>query len=396
MKVPVSGKVINDQDKDYAHQAVNDGWLTEGRWSLRFQAAFSNYMGVRKTILTNSGSSANLIALSALTSIELGERRILPGDEVITTALNFPTTLNPILQIGAVPVFVDVNLPTLVTDIERVERAFSPKTKAVVLAHTLGYGYDCGTLAKWAREKNIFFVEDCCDALGGETPQGKLGTFGDFATFSFYPAHQMTCGEGGAAITGSPLLAKLATSFRDWGRACWCETGMDNTCGNRYGGEYDHKYQYDRIGYNLKLTDIQAAILCSQLQKLDEFTLARRRNHKFLVDAFQWKGLDRYFDFVKDEGKDRLAWFGFTLTCKEGVDRNKLCRWLDGQGIGNRPVFAGNVLRQPAYKGIVHRTPDTLVNTDVAHERSFWVGCWHGLSVDQLEYMVERFVEYFK
>lgn len=395
MKVPVSGKVITDHDKKYAHQAVDDGWLTEGRWSLRFQSLLNLFLGVRSSILTNSGSSSNLLALSALTSIELGDRRILRGDEVITTAVNFPTTVNPIIQVGAVPVFVDVELPSMVGGVEAVLSMVTEKTKAVILSHTLGYPFSVSKLAKALRERKIYLIEDCCDALGSRVSDGIVGSFGDFATFSFYPAHQITSGEGGALVTSNPLLAKLATSFRDWGRACWCQTGMDNTCGKRFNGEYDHKYQYDHIGYNLKMTDIQAAILCAQIERVHEFTETRRRNHQYLVDQFVDNGLQRYFDFIRFDHHTDPAWFGFPLICREGVDRNKLCRWLDNQGVGNRPVFSGNILRQPAYKDIVYRSSEDLTNSNIVHERAFWVGCWHGLTTEHLDYTIEKMKEYF-
>jgi CDP-6-deoxy-D-xylo-4-hexulose-3-dehydrase len=385
MIVPVSGKIIGDAEKANAHAAIDEGWLTEGKWGAEFERKLREFTSRRFVILCNSGSSANLLALSAL--------ELEPGSEVITTALNFPTTLNPIIQCGLVPVFVDCTLPQMVADVSQIEAAISPKTRAIMLAHTLGVPFDVEAVLDICKRHNLKLVEDCCDALGTDS----AGKFGDFATYSFYPAHQITTGEGGALTTDNPGLAKIARSYRDWGRDCWCPTGHDNTCGRRYSGEYDHKYTYSRIGYNLKMTDIQAAIGCAQMDKLDAFTTLRRIHWYHIGSGlFQFGGMDKYFMepyYFWKMHKNQPSFFGFSLICNPNIDRNKLTRWLDGQGVHNRPVFAGNVLRQPAYKNIAYRTPFPLTNTDIVHDRAFWIGCWPGLSIEQLDYAVEKIKE---
>jgi len=376
--VPVTGKIIGDTEKANAHAAIEEGWLTEGRWGAEFERKLREFTGRREVILCNSGSSANLLALAAL--------ELPKGSEVITTALNFPTTLNPIIQLGLVPVFVDVNLPQMTANVEQIEAAVTDKTRAIMLAHTLGVPFDVQAVLQICKRHDLRLVEDCCDALGT-----KRNGVGDFETYSFYPAHQITTGEGGALATDNPKLAKVARSYRDWGRDCWCPTGHDNTCGRRFDYNPEHKYYYTRIGYNLKMTDIQAAIGCAQMDRLPGFVLDRHRNHAYLRTSIYGHQLEHYFgEFIVTMG---ASYFGFSLICQPHIDRNNLCRYLDSVGVHNRPVFAGNVLRQPAYKDIEYRAPFALPNTDVVHERAFWIGCWPGLSVEQLDYAVEKIKE---
>jgi CDP-6-deoxy-D-xylo-4-hexulose-3-dehydrase len=345
-------------------------------------------------LLANSGSSANLLALSALTSEELGERRIHPGDEVITTALNFPTTVAPIVQVGAVPVFVDVTLDGMVANVNSLKDALSEKTKAVFLAHTLGYPFDCKAVADFCKENKLWMITDACDALGTKFNGKYVGAYGDMSTYSFYPAHHITTGEGGAVATNNKLLSKYITSLRDWGRDCWCETGHDNTCGKMWDGDYCHKYEYSRIGYSMKMTDMQAAIGCAQVEKLRRFIFKRKVYHKYLLDKCNEQGVGKYFMLPPDD--DTVSWFGFSLICGAKIDRNRLCKWLYEHGVHNRPVFAGNILRQRGFRNIEHRVVGDLENTDMIHERAFWIGCWPGLTLDHLNYSVRQIMSYVK
>jgi CDP-6-deoxy-D-xylo-4-hexulose-3-dehydrase len=393
--VPVSGKVLDADDMRNLVDASLDFWLTTGRFATDFERQFARFFGVRAALLVNSGSSANLVALTALTSPKLGDRRLKPGDEVITVATGFPTTVNPILQNRLVPVFLDVTLPTLQVDISQLEAALSDKTRAIMIAHTLGNSFDLRAVSDFAKKHKLWLVEDCCDALGGTFEGKKIGTFGDLATFSFYPAHHITMGEGGCVITDSPLLKTLVESFRDWGRDCWCEPGKDNTCGKRFDwqlGElpcgYDHKYTYSHIGYNLKLTDMQAAIGLSQLKKLPEFIEARRRNFARLHAGMQ----DLQDVFILPEatpGADP-SWFGFPLTVRKEspVQRDAIIRTLESNKINTRLVFAGNLLRQPAYQGIEHRRISDLATSDLVMTQSFWVGVFPGLTNEHIDHIL--------
>lgn len=376
MIVPVSGAVLGNKEKEYLYDVIDNMWFTEGKWCDEFERRLERFTDKREAILCNSGSSANLLAI---TSLELQ-----PGDEVITTALNFPTTVNPIIQNRAIPVFVDITLPEMVVDLNQLESAIGPKTKAIVLAHTLGYPFDESAVLELCNKHGLKLVSDCCDALGTE------GTMqGTFSTLSFYPAHQITAGEGGCLLTDSPKLAKIVRSYRDWGRDCWCKPGFDNTCGTRFKGEYDHKYTYTRIGYNLKMTEFQAAIGSAQMEKLPGFIKLRGSNHEYLFNNL--KGLP--FTMFHDNSKT-VSWFGFSLLCESGIDRLKITNWLDQQGVRNRPMFAGNILRQPAYKNIEHRRISNLINTDIVHQTGFWIGCWPGLTKEQLDYSVAKIKEY--
>jgi len=393
--VPVSGKVFDAEDVQYLVDSGLDFWLTTGRFAEQFEKEFARLYGLRKAMLVNSGSSANLVALAALTSPRLGERQLRPGDELITVASGFPTTLNPAVQHGLVPVFLDVHVPTYNVDVTLLEEALSPKTKAIMIAHTLGNPFDLGTITAFAKKHNLWLIEDCCDAVGA-TYDGKLvGTFGDYATTSFYPAHHITMGEGGCVLTNKPLLKVLAESFRDWGRDCYCEPGKDNTCGKRFEwqlGElpygYDHKYTYSHIGYNLKLTDMQAAVGVSQLKKLPGFIEARRRNFQILKDGLA----DVQDTIILPEATPNSdpSWFGFPIAVREdaGFTRDALIQRLEANKIATRLVFAGNLLRQPAYAGIQHRVVGDLTNADFVMNQALWIGVYPGLGEDMLAHMI--------
>jgi CDP-6-deoxy-D-xylo-4-hexulose-3-dehydrase len=394
--VPVSGKVLDADDLAMLVRASLDAWLTAGPFAKEFERRFAEVMGTRHALLVNSGSSANLLALSALTSPQLGERRLRPGDEVLTVAAGFPTTVNPILQNGLVPVFVDVQLPSLAPEYEALAAAVGPRTRAIMIAHTLGNPYDARRVAALAEQHGLWLVEDCCDAVGARVHGQPVGTFGDVATASFYPAHHITMGEGGAVLTRAPKLKTLIESFRDWGRDCWCEPGCDNTCGKRFGWQlgtlpegYDHKYIYSHIGYNLKATDLQAAIGVSQLRKLDGFIAARRRNFAQLRER-----LEPVRDQLLLPEADPWAepsWFGFPFLVRPGAGftRNELTRFLEGRKIGTRLVFGGNLLRQPAYRDIPHRVVGGLGNTDTIMEAACWVGVYPGLTAEMLDYVAD-------
>lgn len=401
--VPVSGKVYDAADMMSLVDASLDFWLTTGRFAEKFQREFAKYLGVRHAMLCNSGSSANLLAVSALTSPLLGERRLRPGDEVITVAAGFPTTVNPIIQNGCIPVFIDVDLATHNVDVSKLESALSEKTRAVIFAHTLGNPFNLDAVVEFCRRHKLWLVEDSCDALGS-TYDGQLtSTFGDVATFSFYPAHHITMGEGGCVVTRSSRIRRAVETFRDWGRDCWCDPGKDNTCKKRFDwqlGElpahYDHKYIYSHIGYNLKLTDMQAAVGVTQLRKLDGFIESRKRNWKRLHDGM--RGLDKWFILPEPTPKSDPSWFGFLLTIRPGAPftRNELIRFLDENKIGTRLMFAGNLLRQPAYIGIQHRVIGDLVNTDLIMNNAFWVGVYPGLTEEMIDYVLEIFARFIK
>jgi CDP-6-deoxy-D-xylo-4-hexulose-3-dehydrase len=391
--IPASGKVFDAAELLSLVDASLDFWLTTGRFAADFEKRLAAFTGARYAMLVNSGSSANLLALTALTSPIHGERRLRPGDEVITVAAGFPTTLNPILQNGCVPVFVDVSLPTYNIDARRLEEAVSPKTRAIVVAHTLGNPFDIDAVVAVAKKHGLWLVEDCCDALGAEYRGRRVGTFGDVATLSFYPAHHVTMGEGGAVLCADSKIKRAVESFRDWGRDCWCDPGKDNTCGKRFGwqlGElpvgYDHKYTYLHIGYNLKATDLQAAVGVAQLDKLPTFIEARRRNFDFLLAAL--KPLEDRLVLPAPTPHSTPSWFGFPITVREGLDRTKVVQRLEERKVGTRLLFGGNLLRQPAYRDIPRRVVGTLDQSDIVMNRTFWTGVWPGIDRPRLDHMV--------
>ncbi|HVS35492.1 MAG TPA: lipopolysaccharide biosynthesis protein RfbH [Gemmataceae bacterium] len=393
--VPVSGKVFDADDVKHLVDASLDFWLTTGRYARQFEAEFAQVFSLRYALLVNSGSSANLIALTALTSPKLGDKRLKPGDEVITTATGFPTTVNPIIQNGCTPVFLDVELPTYNADVSRLEAALSDRTRAVMIAHTLGNPFNAAAVADFCAKHDLWLVEDCCDAVGAEFGGCKVGSFGDVATCSFYPAHHITMGEGGAVLTDSPVLKKVAESFRDWGRDCWCEPGCDNTCGKRFDWKlgdlphgYDHKYTYSHIGYNLKVTDMQAAVGVSQMRKLPRFIEARRANFAYLR-----AGLEPFADSLllpEPTPNSNPSWFGFPITVKDScpVGRDALVRALDAAKIGTRLLFGGNLLRQPAYRGVNCRAVGDLTNADRVMNQTFWIGVYPGITRPMMDFVI--------
>ncbi len=404
--IPPSGKVMAEDDLAALVDASLDLWLTAGRFTTSFEAELPKWFGRKGSALfVNSGSSANLVAVSALSAHmmeKVGRPRLKAGDEVITVAAGFPTTVNPIVQTGLRPVFVDVDFATLDATLELVQSAFvKGKTKAVVLAHTLGNPYRSDLISKWCTSEGLYLVEDCCDALGaeieGENGRVFAGSFGDFSTLSFYPAHHITTGEGGAVIAKDGRLRKVAESMRDWGRDCWCEPGKDNTCNKRFCHQlgdlpegYDHKYTYSNVGYNLKATDMQAAIGSSQLKRAAEFIDVRRRNWKLLYDGVKASPIlrERLIP-VEPTAGTRPSWFGFALHCASGLDREKLVAMLEEQKVGTRLMFAGNLVRQPAYKGVDYRVVGELKNTDEVMRRTFWIGVHPQIDAVKIQYMLE-------
>ena len=400
--VPVSGKVFDAEDVQHLVDASLDFWLTTGRFARDFERDFAQWWGLKFCMLVNSGSSANLAALSALTSPQLGDRQLKPGDEVITCAAGFPTTVAPILQNQLVPVFLDVHIPTYNLDVTHLAAAIGPRTKAIMVAHTLGNPFDLDAVMHVAKAHNLWVIEDCCDALGAEYRGEKAGTFGDLATVSFYPAHHITMGEGGAVLTNSPQLKKLVESFRDWGRDCWCEPGHDNTCKKRFDwqlGElphgYDHKYTFSHLGYNLKLTDMQAAVGLSQLKKLPGFIEARNRNFAYLREGLT--PLEEYLILPEATAGSQPSWFGFPITLRVSapVSRHSLLAFLESQKIATRLLFAGNLLRQPAFLDSPRRIEGDLHQADEVMNRTFWIGVFPGLSIPMLDHMITTMKEAF-
>ena len=398
--VPVSGKVLSSEDFSALVDSSLDGWLTAGRFTADFERSLANFVGARDALFVNSGSSANLIALSGLTSKKLGDRALKPGDEVLSVAMGFPTTVNPIIQNGLRPVVVDVDLDTLDVNAAQLEEAISPKTKAIMLAHTLGNPFDLDTIQRLCRDKNLWLVEDSCDALGSTYKGKRTGSFGDTATLSFYPAHHITSGEGGAVFVKSPLVKKQVESFRDWGRDCYCETGKDNTCAKRFGWKlgnlpegYDHKYIYSHIGYNLKATDMQAALGLAQLGKVEYFIQKRKDNYEYLKRSLsKVEGLS----VAQATPNSDPSWFGCPITLDQDhpVNREDLLRFLDSRKIGTRLLFAGNITKQPAYKDVDFRVVGNLTNTNVVMTRSFWVGVYPGLTTQMLDYVIESITDF--
>ena len=398
--VPVSGKVLDSSDFVSLVDSSLDGWLTAGRFTEDFQRKLGKFVGARKTLFVNSGSSANLIALSALTSPKLGKRALKPGDEVLTVAMGFPTTVNPIIQNGLRPVVVDVQMGTYDAFPAMLREAISSKTKAIMMAHTLGNPFDLDTVQELCEKHGLWLIEDSCDALGSTYKGKRTGSFGDTATVSFYPAHHITTGEGGAVFSKSPLVAKQVESFRDWGRDCYCETGHDNTCQKRFGWQlgdlpvgYDHKYTYSHIGYNLKATDMQAALGVTQLAKLESFIEARRSNFKYLYEKL--KNVEGLI-LPRATEHSEPSWFGFPITLDPShpVNREDLLRHLETLKIGTRLMFAGNLMKQPAYRNVDFRVVGNLQNTDIVMLRTFWVGVYPGLTNEMLDYVAHSISEF--
>ena len=404
--IPVSGKVVGCRELQLMVEASLDGWLTTGRFNTLFEEKLAKFLGVKHLLTVNSGSSANLVAFSTLTSSKLGNRAIQKGDEVVGVAAGFPTTVNPIIQFGAVPVFVDVDLSTHNIDANKIGAAISPKTKAIMLAHSLGNPFNLDLVTSICREHDLWLVEDCCDALGSTYNGRKVGTFGDIATLSFYPAHHITMGEGGAVFTNNDELKTIAESFRDWGRDCYCQPGKDNTCNKRFcwtkrelGGDlpdgYDHKYTYSHLGYNLKITDMQAACALAQLERLDDFISIRKSNFAYLYDRLS--SCTDYLHLPKPTPGSEPSWFGFPLVLKEesGIKRVDLLNYLDQNNIGTRLLFAGNLTRQPYMVGQNYRISGDLTNTDIVMNQTFWIGVFPGLSEDMLEHTCNTIETFF-
>jgi len=394
--VPVSGKVFDADEVEQLVDSSLDFWLTTGRHARDFEWTFARWFGIREAMLVNSGSSANLLAVTALTSPLLKNRRLLPGDEVITAAGGFPTTVNPILQNNLVPVFLDVHIPTYNIDVARLEEAVGPRTRAIIVAHTLGNPFNLDAIMEVARKHNLWLIEDTCDAVGAEYRGQKVGTFGDLATVSFYPAHHITMGEGGAVLTAEPLLRRILESLRDWGRDCWCEPGVSNTCGKRFEwqcGElpfgYDHKYTYSHVGYNMKLTDMQAAVGVAQLAKLPSFIARRRDNFRYLYSAL--RELEDFLILPQATPHSNPSWFGFPITVRDSspVSRQQIVRHLASRKVDTRLLFGGNLLRQPAYHGIPHRAVGDMTQADRMMNHTFWVGIYPALDHRHLDHIAD-------
>jgi len=404
--VPVSGKVLASKEIELMVDAALDGWLTAGRFNEEFQSRLANFMGVKYALTVNSGSSANLVAFSTLTSPKLGKRAIQKGDEVIGVAAGFPTTVNPIIQFGAIPVFVDVELETHNIDASKIEAAITPKTKAIMLAHSLGNPFNLEIVTELCKKYNLWLVEDCCDAMGATYKGQGVGTFGDISTLSFYPAHHITMGEGGAVLTNNAQLRLIAESFRDWGRDCYCAPGVDNTCDKRFcwtknelGGDlpdgYDHKYVYSHLGYNLKISDMQAACALGQMDRIEEFIQARRENFNYLKSALE--NVEEFLQLPTTTPHSEPSWFGFPLVLKDsaGVSREDLISYLNENKIGTRLLFAGNLVKQPYMTGRDYRISGNLENTEVVMRSTFWIGTYPGLTKEHLDFIVNKIEEFF-
>jgi len=406
-RVNYAGRVFDEIEMQYLVDSSLDFWLTYGSYSKKFEKNLAKFLNVRWVFLVNSGSSANLLAFYTLTSPLLKERQIKRGDEVITVAAGFPTTIAPIVQYGAVPIFVDMELTHFNIDVTQLEKALSSKTKAVMIAHTLGNPFDIKAVKEFCNKHNLWLIEDNCDALGSMYDGKPTGTWGDIGTSSFYPPHHMTMGEGGATYTDNPLLKKIMLSMRDWGRDCWCESGVDNTCGKRFGMSfgnlpkgYDHKYVYSHFGFNLKVSDMQAAIGVAQLEKFPTFVEKRKENYKRLLDGLQ--GLEKYITIQKATPNSDPSWFGFLITVNDGMkfSRNNISQFLESNNIQTRNLFAGNILRHPLFDSMVenkdYRVVDTLVNTDKIMNDSFWIGLYPGMGNDAIDYMIKRIREFLE
>jgi len=400
-KIPYASRIYDEKEMINLIDASLDFWLTAGRYANQFEEEFARFLGIKHCILTNSGSSANLLAISALTSPELEERRLKPGDEVITTACAFPTTVNPIIQNNLIPVFLDVDVGTYNIQADKIEEALSEKTKAIFLAHSLGNPVNLDKILEICERYNLWLIEDNCDALGSKYKGKYTGTFGHIATFSFYPAHHITMGEGGALVTNDVKLKRIIVSFRDWGRDCWCEPGHDNTCGKRFEWQlgslpygYDHKYIYSHIGYNLKVTDMQAAVGVAQLKKLPGFIKARKENYRLLYDGL--KKYEDYFILPKATDKSDPSWFGFPLTIKENApfSRIEIVSYLEGNKIATRLLFSGNIIRHPSFENVKYRVYNNLRNTDFIMTNTFWVGVYPGLTNEMIDYILGKFNEF--
>ena len=400
--VPPSGKVIGTTELQYMVDASLDGWLTTGRFNDQFEEELANFIGVKSLITVNSGSSANLVAFTTLTSPKLGDRAIKKGDEVIGVAAGFPTTVNPIVQFGAIPVFVDVDLKTHNINTELIEAAITPKTKAIMLAHTLGNPFNLEKVKELCNKHNLWLIEDCCDALGAEYDGKHVGTFGDIATCSFYPAHHITMGEGGAVFSNNSELMTIAESFRDWGRDCYCKPGCDDTCGKRFDQQlgslpqgYDHKYTYSHLGYNLKISDMQAACGLAQLKRLPEFIKKRNTNFAYLSNRLST--LTDFIELTTPTENSKPSWFGFPITVKggSGVNRVDLTKYLDQNKIGTRLLFAGNLTRQPYFEDIEYRVVGDLINRDITMRQTLWLGIYPGLGTMQLDYIAKKIEDFF-
>ena len=400
-RINYAGRVFDEKELISLVDASLDFWLTTGRYAEQFEKGLAEFLGMKYCLLTNSGSSANLLAVSALTSPNLNEKRLKPGDEVVTTACGFPTTLNPILQNNLIPVFLDVDLRTYNIKADRIEEAISDKTKAIMISHTLGNPADLDTIMKIVKKYDLWFIEDNCDALGSRYRGKYTGTFGHISTCSFYPAHHITMGEGGAVCTDDPLLKKIIASFRDWGRDCWCDPGCDNSCGRRFDWQlgdlpkgYDHKYIYSHIGYNLKVTDMQAAIGVEQLKKLPGFIEKRKDNFNLLYRGL--KKYENYFLLPEPTPNSEPSWFGFPILVRDDApfSRDVIVRSLEANKIATRMLFGGNLIKQPAYSDMNYRAPDTLVNTDLVIDRLFWIGVYPGLTEEMIRYVLEKFGDF--
>ena len=406
--VPVSGKVFDQEEINNAIEVAKEGWWTEGRWAKEFEREFKKFLGINYVSLVNSGSSANLVALASLTSSVFGDRRLKPWDEFITCSVAFPTTVNPGLQYGLKPIFIDAELDTLNIDVDKMEKAITKKTKLIMVAHTLGKPYNLKKIMRLAKKHNLWVIEDCCDALGSKYDGNLVSSFGDIATFSFYPAHQMTMGEGGAVVTNNSLIHKSIRQFRDWGRDCWCDTGKDNTCRKRFGWKlgqlphgYDHKYIYSQIGYNLKSTDFQAAIGVAQLKKLPGFIKKRQENYKILYEFF--RRYKKYFTLMKEDKNEEVSYFGFPLIVKPSAPftRNELTEYLEKNKVGTRNIFSGNLLRHPAY---INRKKSFKIigdhkNADLIMSNAFWLGVYPGITDEMINYVkktVGQFLSQFE